>query len=367
MQMKQIIYKRPENPDFIHVLNQRINQYFKVENKSKKGTILSYAKSVLFFLILFSAYFLIWNATTTKGIFLAYGLAGICSIFLALNVAHDAAHDTFSKNKKLNKLFLYTFDLLGASGYMWKMKHVHSHHVHVNIPELDVDISQGKIIRLFKTSLYWKAHAYQHIYMPFIYLFNTLNWLLYRDIKDHFQNCVSGKPSFIHSKKAIIILLLGKFFYLLFWIILPILLSTVSWYNYILAFLFMLFCASATVTTAFASVHVGEHAHFLEPNSEGQMPYSWAMHQILTTTDFATKNSLIKHLYGGFNHHIVHHLFPNINHIHYPKLTSILKKTCEEYKVPYQCNPSLWSTIKSHWRLLAIRSQNNLQPQMLEI
>ncbi len=365
--MEQIIYKKEENKVFIKELHQRVNQYFNSNSISKKGNYLSYTKAIFFFGIIFTSYSAIWFSDTLFSLFLAYGLSGVFSIFLALNVAHDAAHDTFSNNKKINNLFLYTFDLLGASGYMWKLKHVHSHHVHVNIPAMDADISQGKIIRLFNKSVFWSIHKYQHIYMPFIYLFYTLNWLLYRDFKDHFQNCVSGKPNLIHSKKSLLILFAGKILYIFFWIILPMILIPFSWYQFILGFIFMQFCASITVTTVLASAHVGEFAQFPEPNKKGEMPYSWALHQILTTTDFATSNPFITHLYGGFNHHVVHHLFPSINHIHYPVLTDILKNTCDEYDVPYQRNPSLWSAIKSHWNLLRIRSKNNIPPQILEI
>jgi linoleoyl-CoA desaturase len=39
---------------------------------------------------------------------------------------------------------------------------------------------------------------------------------------------------------------------------------------------------------------------------------------------------------GSINIHVVHHIFPDVCHVHYPKLTSILIKTCEEYGLEYK-------------------------------
>jgi len=39
---------------------------------------------------------------------------------------------------------------------------------------------------------------------------------------------------------------------------------------------------------------------------------------------------------GSINIHVIHHTFPDVCHVHYPKLTPILKKTCEEYGLTYK-------------------------------
>ncbi|HRD44219.1 MAG TPA: fatty acid desaturase, partial [Ferruginibacter sp.] len=61
----------------------------------------------------------------------------------------------------------------------------------------------------------------------------------------------------------------------------------------------------------------------------------WAMHQLATTANFATKNKLISWLVGGLNFQVEHHLFPKISHIHYPAISKIVKKTCEDFNVKY--------------------------------
>jgi linoleoyl-CoA desaturase len=61
----------------------------------------------------------------------------------------------------------------------------------------------------------------------------------------------------------------------------------------------------------------------------------WAIHQIETTANFATKNKLISWLVGGLNFQIEHHLFPKISHVHYPAISKIIKSTCAEFNVKY--------------------------------
>ena len=129
----------------------------------------------------------------------------------------------------------------------------------------------------------------------------------------------------------------------------------------------MHFTASFTVALALVSTHVGEHSTYPQPNVNGQMPDSWVRHQLITTSDFATQNKWVTHLFGGFNHHVAHHLFPNICHIHYPSLTKILKSTCREFNMPYAANSSLGAAINSHFKFLKIRSRQALKVPYIEM
>ena len=98
--------------------------------------------------------------------------------------------------------------------------------------------------------------------------------------------------------------------------------------------------------------HVSENSVFVEPDANGKMPYSWAHHQVKTTTDFATSNSLITWVLGGFNHHVAHHLFPNISHVHYSKMTPIIKQIIKRYGLKYNHESSALRAYLSHYGLL---------------
>ncbi|NJL76334.1 MAG: hypothetical protein HC892_16295 [Saprospiraceae bacterium] len=55
---------------------------------------------------------------------------------------------------------------------------------------------------------------------------------------------------------------------------------------------------------------------------------------------------------GGINIHVIHHIFPQICHVHYPKLTEILKATADEFGIEYQENPNFWVALKKHMWML---------------
>jgi len=367
--MNNIKFKKdPVDHKFFMTLQNRVNNYFKLSNIKKSGNQASMIKAVILFTLYLLSYISIFFSNSIATLFFSYGLIGIATIFLALNVAHDAAHGIFVSSKKWNNIFVYTFDLLGANGYLWKMKHVHSHHPHVNIPDQDGDIKQSKnIVRIFPKAKFFKYHRYQFIYMPFLYLFYTLNWLLFRDFKDFFKPDVSGKSIIVHNRRESIVFALGKFFFIFRMLILPFIFLPFTLWQIFLAFLFFHFCASGTVTLALISAHIGEHSVYPEPNKHGEMDHSWVRHQIVTTCDFATNSFLLTHLFGGFNHHIIHHLFPNICHIHYPKLTKILKATCSEFNMPYNENPRLIDAVLSHYKFLKIRSRQELAVPYIEM
>ena len=115
------------------------------------------------------------------------------------------------------------------------------------------------------------------------------------------------------------------------------------------------------------SAHVGEHAKFPEPDKNGLMQTSWVRHQLITTTDFSTESSFITHLFGGFNHHVVHHVFPDISYVHYPVLTKILKTTCKEYNMPYADNPSMMKAVWSHLKFLKLQGQQGVKAEYIDM
>ena len=79
---------------------------------------------------------------------------------------------------------------------------------------------------------------------------------------------------------------------------------------------------------------------------------------MLTTSDYATESFWVTHLLGGINHHVIHHLFQHVCHIHYPSLTRILKKVAHQHDVPYRSSKYFLPAMRSHFRLLYQNGQN---------
>jgi len=82
------------------------------------------------------------------------------------------------------------------------------------------------------------------------------------------------------------------------------------------------------------------------------MENKWAIHQLMTTMNFAPKSRLFSWYVGGLNYQVEHHLFPNICHIHYKRISDIVKKTAEEFNLPYYSQPTFLGALKAHNALL---------------
>jgi linoleoyl-CoA desaturase len=53
-------------------------------------------------------------------------------------------------------------------------------------------------------------------------------------------------------------------------------------------------------------------------------------------------------LLGGLNFQIEHHLFPKVSHVHYARISSLVKETCHEFSVKYHEYSTLLSAVSSH-------------------
>ena len=88
------------------------------------------------------------------------------------------------------------------------------------------------------------------------------------------------------------------------------------------------------------------------PNKEGTIENNWAIHQLQTTSNYAPKSRFFSWFVGGLNFQVEHHLFPNICHIHYKKLSPIVKKTALEFGYPYHSFATFLEALRCHTRHL---------------
>ena len=61
----------------------------------------------------------------------------------------------------------------------------------------------------------------------------------------------------------------------------------------------------------------------------------WAVQQVCTTTNWASRSHLFNFISGGLNHQIEHHLFPTMSTCMYPLIAPIVQQTCAEFHLPY--------------------------------
>lgn len=81
----------------------------------------------------------------------------------------------------------------------------------------------------------------------------------------------------------------------------------------------------------------------------------WAAVQCQTSVNWAPGSWFWNHFSGGLSHQIEHHLFPSICHTNYAHIHDVVERTCGEYGVPYQAEPSLrvaYGKMLSHLKYL---------------
>jgi linoleoyl-CoA desaturase len=109
------------------------------------------------------------------------------------------------------------------------------------------------------------------------------------------------------------------------------------------------FACGVFISVVFQLAHVVENMQFLTPDGHAhQVEQEWTVHQIRTTSNFATGNKFISWLLGGLNFQVEHHLFPRISHVHYPQISRLVRETCREFNIPYLEYPSMGKAFYSH-------------------
>ena len=309
-------------------------------------------KALLFPLLYIATYtsLLLWGRNDLV-FYGTYFLLGTVLVMIFLNTIHDAVHGTIFNQKRLNEIYVYFFDLMGANSFVWRLRHVRFHHNYPNVNGWDTDIEQSSLARIFPTGKALPFHKYQHIYLPLLYPLYLFNWLLIRDFKDFFnKRKIIWKLADI-PRREFVKLFLFKAAFLFYLLVIPQWILSVAWLKIIGGFLLMLFTASIFSLMVLLSPHANTDAEFPLPDKQNKLPHSWMMHMLITTNDVTHDNWFTRFFMGCFNFHVVHHLFPNVNHIYYPEITGLLQEYARQYDLPYR-QYSLKVSLYNHFRLL---------------
>jgi linoleoyl-CoA desaturase len=281
----------------------------------------------------------------------AYFTMGALLVFIYLNVIHDAVHHTIFRKRWMNEVFVHFFDLMGANSFIWKNRHVRFHHNYPNVDGWDTDIEQSPLARVYPHGDYSKFHRYQHIYLPFLYPLFLFNWLLVRDFRDFFSTRKIVQKLVHIPRIEYVKLFVFKAFFFAYMIFFPRYYLDISWGQVIGAFVLMVFTASIFALMVLLPPHANTDNEFPLPDAQGKLPSNWFEHMLRTTNDVTHDNWFVRFFMGSFNYHVVHHLFPNINHVYYPEITRKLMGYVREYNLPYR-KLSLYQALKNHYILL---------------
>lgn len=338
------------NTLFSKSLKNRINDYFSQNNRKKTGDRKIALKAAILFLSLISLYLLLVFATPHWAISIPLcTLFGINLALIGFNVMHDAGHDTFSSNKRLNSVLSYSLNLLGGNIYFWKLKHNVAHHTYTNIEGEDFDI-EVKFMRFHNDQKLKGYHRYQHYYFIVLYSISYLAWVFYQDFEKYFRGKLSvSAESFRFPLNEKVIFWVSKLVNLVLLIVIPIV--SLGWAPALLGLLIAGLACGFCLATVFQLAHVVSETEFT-PLDSTKIENEWMIHQLSTTANFATGNKILTWLLGGLNYQVEHHLFPRISHVHYPALNKIVKDLCQEFSVRYIEFNSIREAFHSHVRVI---------------
>lgn len=358
--MAQQIYFNNEDQfskDFAKKLNQRVNQYFKEKGISKYGNWQMYVKTLAMFVMYFGPFVaVVWLQPSMPVAIVLCAIMGMGMAGIGLGVMHDAIHGSYSNKQWINKLMGYSLNVVGGNAINWRIQHNVKHHTYTNVDDHDEDIAPKAMLRLSPNSELKPAHKYQHVYAWFVYCLGSFFWVTFKDFIKFIAYYKEGslQKNVKSVSVELAILLVTKIVYYSYIFGLPLLLTDFTFAQIFTGFLIMhLFCGLG-LAVIFQPAHLMEEVEYPGPNANGQLQYSWTVHQLYTTINFANDNLLLNWYAGGLNFQIEHHLFPNICHVHYRNLAPIVRETAAEFNLPYHAKPGFFEALSAHTHQLKL-------------
>lgn len=341
-----------EQRGFRQTLNERVNDYLKVNDLPARDVPAMYVKTAIVLAWWLIVYLIIMLGGLPPLVNLllcvvwAFGIAGI-----GFSIMHDANHGAYSNRPRVNKLLSFSAEFLGISGFRWRTKHNVWHHTYTNIAGLDDDVETFGTMRLSPHEAWKPIHRFQHWYFPLIYSFIGFDFII-RD----FLMIFTGKSDANHvypkmSRNDKLVFWAGKAFFFTIMIGLPLLVF--PWWQVLIGFVVVVLTVGLLTGMVFQLAHIMEAADFPEPSGDPlHIANEWAIHEVQTTVNFAPRNRILNWYIGGLNYQIEHHLLPHICHLNYPALAPIVRRTCEEFGITYHCHPTWREAFMSHWQTL---------------
>ncbi|MCP4124531.1 MAG: acyl-CoA desaturase [Bacteroidetes bacterium] len=355
-------FSKDEHSEFIVVLRKRVNAYFTENNISKFGNRHMVFKTIFMLALFFIPYAFVVSGMITNNLvyMLLWVIMGVGTSGIGLSIMHDANHGSLSKNKRVNTVLSYVLEFVGGSHANWQIQHNKLHHTFTNVVGFDEDIKSNYVLRFAPSQPRRGFHRFQFIYAWFLYCLMTIFWVTTKDFSQLKRYIRFGLIKEADYSKLLFQMIIWKLFFYGYLLVLPMVLSSVPAYFTIIGFVTMLAISGLALSCVFQPAHVVPTSEFPVGNENGVLDNSWAIHQLRTTSDFARGNRFLTWFIGGLNFQVEHHLFPNICHIHYKKMSEIVEATAKEYNLPYHFEKTYVGALWSHGKMLYRLGNNDV-------
>lgn len=349
----RIRFQQGNHSDFYRTVKARVRRYLACTGRTRFADYQVALKGIGCFAIAAGAYALILSgAFNIWGMLVLANVFGVASLLLALSVGHDAAHDAIFVDRRLNRMTQFLcFSLLGADPYLWRLRHVKSHHVFPNVNGCDIDIDSNMFLRLSPNHHQRWYHRFQHIYAPIIFWLVDIHTVFIQDFHYLFKQRLANLVDIRHTIGAYVSFIACKLVYISVVFLVPVLVLPLPWWQVLIGTLVMSFVASCLFVYLLIGTHFAEETAFPEVAADGSIGHDWAIHAMITSLDWSPYSRIAQFMSGGANAHAAHHLFPNVCHTHYVEITRIIARVAREYDIPHNVS-TLPRMIRSHFRFL---------------
>lgn len=329
-------YVKPSQ--FYTVMRKRVEQYFRDQNIKdvRELTLFNKLNTVFIFTAIILCYYAsMYSSSLSFGICCLFSiLAGLFHHLSLVHVFHDLSHGSYSKNSKVWFYLGGVGDfLVGHSFTVWITRHVFGHHIYTNVAGIDCDLAFYKAYKHEEL----KPYRQKPLLIPpfFLYFMHLVGILLWKgdEFISYYTRSMENVRIAHQNKYQVFHFWSSKFLFYFHRILLPIMLGCRS----ITDALILYTLTEVTVGVFFGWLsqisHVDESREYPK---EYLIKKDWAELQVLTSIDYCHDSYFWTYLSGYLNYQTVHHLFPSVAPHFYPQIVSIVKKTCNEFNVPYQ-------------------------------
>jgi linoleoyl-CoA desaturase len=335
---------------FSRAIARRVHEEFAASGDHRFADLGQWLQGLALLVTGLSAYALILRGSLSGGAVAALAVvASLCDYMLMVILGHGATHGSLSRRSWINDLVVFlSFAVLGASGALWRDRHVRLHHNYPNLSGTGIDADSTALLRLSPHKARHALHALQPVYAPLLYAVGLLHLAWFEDFVRFAGMRRAGVAGF-RKGRALAELVAAKAIHVTLFLVVPAAVLAPS----LVVLLEVYLLAMGVCSLAFAIMALGSHvsdlAEFPLPNADGRLPHDWATHQLATSVDWSPLNPLVIGLTGGANAEAAHHLFPDFNHRHAAALSKIIYAEAAAHGVP--CHAvSFPQMLLAHWR-----------------
>lgn len=317
--------------------DKELKKYMEKEFKDwpMKGDRRLYIKTIFWLLALIFCYDqAVFIQTTFLGRLGWFIGMGVSISGIGMCIMHDASHRAYSKIKWVNESLGFTMNIVGSCVKFWETKHNEAHHYSPNIAPIDDDIEMGPLFRVDPNKPLWHIHKYQFLYAWPLYSLLTILWVTLFDFKKYFTQKVGPTKikGFDWSE------------HIIFW-------TTKVWVGFVFIYLPYHYGGSSALwgvciaygVSGLILASIFQCAHVLAflpiEHRDKYKKESNQRHQLRTSADFNSDTILGRILSwycGGLDFQTVHHLFPQVSHVHYRNMQRKIMKFVDHYNNKYK-------------------------------